>query len=147
MDPPCRILFWTDWGSIPSISRASMDGTNRTLLHSRYLGWPNALAIDYPTQTIYWADALFHSIESSSTDGSNRWALVSGSSIVQHPYGMAIFENWIYWSDWTAGALLRVGKQGDNSTSFSPQVVQAGLTLPMVTQAVHPALQAPGEDK
>ena len=58
---------------------------------------------------------------------------------------MAIFDNWIYWSDWTAGAVLKAGRWGNNGTTSAPLVVKAGLTLPMVIQAIHPAVQAVGE--
>ena len=58
---------------------------------------------------------------------------------------MAIFDDWIYWSDWTAGAVLKVGRRGNNGTTSAPLVVKAGLTLPMVIQAIHPAVQAAGE--
>ena len=55
-----RYLFWTDWfTNSPRIERSGMDGNplTRTVVVSEHLGWPNALAIDYTLQRIFWADA------------------------------------------------------------------------------------------
>ena len=50
-------MFWTDWGKVPKIERADMDGHNRTVVVSKNLGWPNGLSIDHSTARIIWADA------------------------------------------------------------------------------------------
>ena len=47
-----RYMYWSDWGIPATIERASMDGTNRTVLHNTGLQWPNALTIDYDNQTL-----------------------------------------------------------------------------------------------
>ena len=41
------LMFWSDWGERPHIGKASMDGTNVSIIIESKLGWPNALAIDY----------------------------------------------------------------------------------------------------
>ena len=51
------LMFWTDWGSEPKIERAIMDGTERKVIVSDNLGWPNGITIDRPTSRIIWADA------------------------------------------------------------------------------------------
>ena len=53
----CRYMFWTDWGKVPKIERANMDGRNRTMVVSSNLGWPNGLSVDHSTARIIWADA------------------------------------------------------------------------------------------
>ena len=40
-------MFWTDWGDSPSIERAQMDGTSRSVIVPGLLTWPNGLAVDY----------------------------------------------------------------------------------------------------
>ena len=67
-----RAIYWTDWGSLPKIERASMDGKDRRVLSKSSLFWPNGLTIDYPTGKIYWTDAKHHIIEMSNLDGSQR---------------------------------------------------------------------------
>ena len=47
LDPEAGWMFWTDWGKEPKIERAAMDGSERTLLVTTQLGWPNGIALDY----------------------------------------------------------------------------------------------------
>lgn len=49
-----------------------MDASNRLVIISSDLTWPNGLAIDYESQRLYWADAGMKTIEYASLDGSNR---------------------------------------------------------------------------
>ena len=71
------MMFWTDWGSVPRLESAAMDGTMRHTVASRNLHWPNGLTIDYTNNYVYWADAKFHIIERAGLDGSGRHAVVS----------------------------------------------------------------------
>lgn len=69
---PLRFMYWTDWGASPKIERAGMDASNRVVIISTNLTWPNGLAIDYETQRLYWADAGMKTIEFGNFDGSGR---------------------------------------------------------------------------
>ena len=95
-----RWLYWTDWGAVAMIERISMDGDNSTwqALHSTNLVWPNALTVDYTTQTLYWADASLDKIESSNVDGSNRALLTT--NLILHPFDITYHNGYLYWSDW-----------------------------------------------
>ena len=90
-----RWLYWTDTGA-RTIERISMDGHGRTSLHTTNLQTPYALAIDYATQTLYWADYALNKLESSGTDGSNRRLL---NSNLRDPYAMTFFAGKLYWTD------------------------------------------------
>lgn len=59
----CRYMYWTDWGEIPKIERAALDGSDRVVLVNTSLGWPNGLALDYAESKIYWGDAKTDKIE------------------------------------------------------------------------------------
>lgn len=91
-------MYWSDWGVVPRIEMASMDGANRTVLHNTSLTWPNALTLDIPTQTLYWADARLDKVESSSVDGTNRQLLAQRGVI--HPFGIVVLGSQIYYTDW-----------------------------------------------
>lgn len=67
-----RYMYWTDWGASPKIERAGMDASNRQVIISSNLTWPNGLAIDYGSQRLYWADAGMKTIEFAGLDGSKR---------------------------------------------------------------------------
>lgn len=46
------LMFWTDWGEIPKIERASMNGdsTTRTVIVNDNIFWPNGLTVDYESK-------------------------------------------------------------------------------------------------
>lgn len=58
-------MFWTDWGTVPKIERADMNGHGQTTIVSGDLSWPNGLVIDEASQTLFWADAGLDKIETS----------------------------------------------------------------------------------
>jgi low density lipoprotein receptor-related protein 5/6 len=50
--PTLGWMFWSDWGKKPKIERASLDGTERVVLVSDDLGWPNGIALDVEMKKI-----------------------------------------------------------------------------------------------
>ena len=121
---PSRRMYWTDWGAVAKIERASMDGTSREVLHNTSLVWPNALTLDYDAQILYWMDAFLDKFESSDVDGSNR-RLISTTHIY-HPFGITFYQSRVYWTDWQFNAILSA--QVSHPTQVS--VVVQGLVLP-----------------
>lgn len=95
-------MYWTDWGGVARIERASMDGSERRVLHNTNLIWPNGLTIDYAAQRIYWADANLDKIEYSNVDGGGRFTLLSG---LQHPFSITLEGNLLFWTDWSNNAV------------------------------------------
>ena len=85
------------------IEKASMDGTERTVVHSTGLVWPNGITLDLSTQTLYWIDGgrSTERIESSNTDGSSR-TVIADSNIYQ-PFGITVFKEMIYFIDRLTG--------------------------------------------
>ena len=116
-------MYWTDWGTPGKIERASMDGTSRVVLHSTNLRWPNALTLDYNTQTLYWMDAFLDKLESSNADGSNR-RLLSRTQI-RHPFDVTFYQKRLYWTDWQLNTVYSA--LVDHPTQVS--VVMRGLVL------------------
>lgn len=55
--PHSSYLYWTDWGEHAKLERSAMDGSDRVVLISNNLGWPNGLAIDMAGSQLLWADA------------------------------------------------------------------------------------------
>lgn len=49
-----------------------MDGQNQRRLVYRDIQGPIGLAIDYPTQRLYWADIKTNKIETVKLDGTDR---------------------------------------------------------------------------
>jgi len=60
-------MFWTDWGEVPKIERAGMNGdlSTRKVIVSDNIFWPNGLTIDFYTKHIYWVDGKLGFIDVS----------------------------------------------------------------------------------
>ncbi|SPP86795.1 putative vitellogenin receptor isoform X2 [Drosophila guanche] len=96
-------MFWTDWGVKPMIVRASMNGERSTPIVSDNIHWPNGIVVDMHQQRIYWVDAKLGSIQTVRPDGTGRRTVLDG--ILKHPYGLAVYEDQLYWSDWVTKSI------------------------------------------
>ena len=65
-------MYWTDWGEVPKIERAGMDGTRRQVLVRDNIYWPNGITLDYSENKVYWVEANFHAVYRINMDGSYR---------------------------------------------------------------------------
>lgn len=90
-----------------------MDGTSRTVVQDYNLGYPNALALDYATQRLYWGDGGLTWVESSWVDGSDRQVLYQ--SVDLYPYSMVLFGRTLYISNWIGMRVVTVGTSGVSS--------------------------------
>ncbi|CAH3029645.1 unnamed protein product, partial [Porites evermanni] len=111
--PKKGLMFWTDWGSTPKIERATLAGTNRTLLinlTSSVQNWPNAIILDYLEDRIYWIDAWVDAIDSADLDGNNRRSISSPvhPSRDMHPFDFTVYDDVLYWSDWNTDSIERL---------------------------------------
>lgn len=97
LHPMESLMFWTDWGTDSHIGVAFMDGSSPKVLIDD-VEWPNGLALDWPNGRIYWVDARAQTIESATITGKDRRKVLE--NFVQHPFGLAVFESRLYWSDW-----------------------------------------------
>ncbi|XP_017469873.1 PREDICTED: low-density lipoprotein receptor-related protein 4-like [Rhagoletis zephyria] len=139
--PGEALVFWSDWGPNPKIERAYMDGSQRQMIISNGVTWPNGLTIDYPSRKLYWADAKQHAIESSNFDGTDRVKILS--THLPHPFALTIFEDTMYWTDWntkTVSAANKITGKGFRS-------VHENFHFPMDIHAYHPARQPEYPDR
>ena len=136
-------MFWTDWGSEkPKIERCGMNGdknTREVLIDTNIL-WPNALAIDYTIDRIWWADAKMHTIESADFTGRDRRIILREN--INHPFALTLFQNYMYWTDWEHGhgSITRANKfTGEERT-----ILQESLWNPMDIHVYHEQRQPRG---
>ncbi|XP_042169875.1 low-density lipoprotein receptor-related protein 6 [Oncorhynchus tshawytscha] len=108
LDPVAGYMYWTDWGEVPKIERADLDGTERLVMVNTSLGWPNGLALDYTDRMIYWGDAKTDKIEVMCMDGSGRRILVEDK--LPHIFGFTLLGDYVYWTDWQRRSIERVHK-------------------------------------
>uniref|UniRef100_A0A8U8BUY5 Low-density lipoprotein receptor-related protein 2 n=1 Tax=Geospiza parvula TaxID=87175 RepID=A0A8U8BUY5_GEOPR len=142
LDPrtDAHVMFWTDWGQNPRIEKASMDGKMRTVIVNNKIYWPNGLSIDYPNKLLYFADAYLDYIDFCDYNGNNRRQVVASDLILQHPHGLTVFEDFVYWSDRYTNRVIRANKwHGGNQT-----VMIYNIHQPLGLVAVHPVRQPDG---
>lgn len=101
-------LTYTDWGDHPGIFLVSMDGLERETLIDSDVVWPNGLATDYATDYLYWTDARLKKIERVHLITKKRQVIVRENA--ENPFSIAVFENLIFWSDWSGSDIRSCDK-------------------------------------
>ncbi|KAK0146061.1 Low-density lipoprotein receptor-related protein 2 [Merluccius polli] len=131
------MMFWSDWGQNPRIERADLDGAMRRVIVSTKLYWPNGLALDYTTRRVYFADAYLKYIDYCDYEGNNRQQVMASDLVLQHPHGMTVFEDHVYWSERYTSKVMRTNKfHGGNAS-----VLLNGVYQPMGLALKHPVKQ------
>ncbi|XP_071804174.1 uncharacterized protein [Asterias amurensis] len=121
-------LFWTDWGTAPKIERANTDGSDRRVLVDTNLGWPNGLAMDSQVGRLYWCDASTDRIEYSDLDGNGRSILVDLTVYDIHPFDVAVYDGFVYWTDWRY-SLLRTSLDAATVENYGTEPFQKASGL------------------
>jgi len=65
--------------------------------------------------------------------------VVHGGSVIPHPFGIALFEHSVYYTDWTKMAVMKANKYSDNS----PQELYKTPQRPHGLTVVHATPQRP----
>ncbi|XP_071176515.1 very low-density lipoprotein receptor-like isoform X2 [Mytilus edulis] len=139
LDPRNGYMYVTDWGKSPKIERIGMDGSDRKII-SKDVVWPNSITIDYVDSRLFWIDAKLHTIKSSQLDGSNIRTVVHNAKHIAHPFAVAVFEDDVYWTDWSSDSIRKANKH----TGEDFQQVALGLRSPMDLKIYHSSIQKSG---
>ncbi|KAI1293709.1 Prolow-density lipoprotein receptor-related protein 1 [Halotydeus destructor] len=141
LDPRYGLMFWTDWDSeAPRIESASMSGEERRIVmhvDKKDTAWPNGLTLDYVALRVYWIDARSDSIQTVKYDGSEYKQILRGHEFITHPFAIALFGNFVYWTDWRANSVFRANKWNGKDI----QMIQRAMGQPFDVQIYHPSRQ------
>uniref|UniRef100_A0A183TWH1 EGF-like domain-containing protein n=1 Tax=Toxocara canis TaxID=6265 RepID=A0A183TWH1_TOXCA len=127
VNPLHAAMYWIDVpGSFdsPKIMAASMDGASVRTLVSAKLEHPQGLAMDYIKQRLYFADIELRLIETVDVVSRERSTVTSQG--VHHPYELAFFDNYVYWTDWSTEAVVVSRVNGNEA----PHVVHSLEQMP-----------------
>lgn len=93
-------MFWTDWGEIPKIERAGMNGdpATRKVIVKDHIFWPNGITVDYDNNLIYWVDSKLQFLDVIDFSGNKRKRIVKEG--LKYPYALTFFNDRLYWTDW-----------------------------------------------
>ncbi|XP_066143818.1 prolow-density lipoprotein receptor-related protein 1 [Euwallacea fornicatus] len=116
--PSDGLVFWVDWGPVPRIERADMDGFNRKVLVNDLL-WPTSLAVDHATKRLYWCDPKTSTIESARFDGTDRQLTRHfNASMGIRPYKLEIFEDNLFSATYQKHDVIRIHKFGGGDVVY-----------------------------
>ncbi|XP_013203991.1 low-density lipoprotein receptor-related protein 8 isoform X8 [Microtus ochrogaster] len=99
VDPLRGFMYWSDWGFQAKIEKSGLNGAYRQTLVSDNIEWPNGITLDLLSQRLYWVDSKLHQLSSIDFNGSNRKMLIFSPDFLSHPFGIAVFEDRVYWTD------------------------------------------------
>lgn len=71
-----------------------------------------------------------------------RKVILKGATQSPHPFGIAVFENHVFFTDWTKMAVMRANRFSDNN----PALLYRTANRPGHVVVSHPVLQPIGED-
>uniref|UniRef100_A0A2K5XDN5 LDL receptor related protein 8 n=1 Tax=Mandrillus leucophaeus TaxID=9568 RepID=A0A2K5XDN5_MANLE len=94
-----RFMYWSDWGNQAKIEKSGLNGVDRQTLVSDNIEWPNGITLDLLSQRLYWVDSKLHQLSSIDFSGGNRKMLISSTDFLSHPFGIAVFEDKVFWTD------------------------------------------------
>eukprot|EP00073_Rattus_norvegicus_P036491 XP_008762170.1 PREDICTED: low-density lipoprotein receptor-related protein 8 isoform X14 [Rattus norvegicus] len=99
VDPLRGFMYWSDWGFQAKIEKAGLNGADRQTLVSDNIEWPNGITLDLLSQRLYWVDSKLHQLSSIDFNGGNRKMLIFSTDFLSHPFGVAVFEDKVFWTD------------------------------------------------
>lgn len=133
--PKYGVMFWADWGMMVGIYKAEMNGMNVKALITREIERPYGITFDFISDRVYWCDIQIQVIESINMDGMDRKILFENS--VFRPFAMTVFEDIIYYSDWSQISIRTCNKR----TGHRQSVFLRGMQDAVVGMHIyHPVL-------
>uniref|UniRef100_A0A3P8TS06 Low density lipoprotein receptor-related protein 2b n=1 Tax=Amphiprion percula TaxID=161767 RepID=A0A3P8TS06_AMPPE len=87
----------------------------RTLVPSQGKGYAVGLAYHMHSDIVFWSDTYTKKV--SLVHGLDRKIVLNNAAQAPHPFGMAVFENHVFFTDWTKMGVIRANRfNGSNPT-------------------------------
>ncbi|XP_053549423.1 low-density lipoprotein receptor-related protein 8 isoform X2 [Bombina bombina] len=142
VDPTYGFMFWSDWGDPAKIEKAGLNGADRQVLVADNIEWPNGIALDVLSRRLYWVDSKLHSLSSVDFNGFNRKTLITSEDKLSHPFGLAVFEDKVFWTDLENEAIFSANRLNGHEIS----VLAENLNNPHDIVVFHPLKQPKAVD-
>nr|AOX13593.1 vitellogenin receptor [Spodoptera exigua] len=105
LDPKNGKMYWADWHERPVIMTARMDGSRHDVLVDSLENFATGLAVDAPNGRLYFVDKT---VKVVMITAKHVYPLFEEP--FHHPYSIAVFENTVFWSDWTSNSIQTTDK-------------------------------------
>ncbi|XP_033127863.1 low-density lipoprotein receptor-related protein 2-like [Anneissia japonica] len=112
VNPNLGYLYYADNGQIRQIVRASLNAKDRVVLVNTTISYVTDIAVDYVTNDVYWSDSRVDTIQRMKWDGTERTFV---QEFITAPSGIAIYKDYLYWTDFAHKRLYRASKDPSNS--------------------------------
>ncbi|XP_061600781.1 nidogen-1 isoform X2 [Cololabis saira] len=122
-----KMIYWTEITS-PSISKASIQGGEPTVVIRSDLESPEGIAIDHLGRTMFWTDSVKDHIAVASLDGTQRRVVIDSDLVNPRAVITDPPNGNLYWSDWNREAPKIETSHMDGSNRRV--LVSDGLGLP-----------------
>ncbi|KFO20943.1 Low-density lipoprotein receptor-related protein 8 [Fukomys damarensis] len=142
VDPLRGFMYWSDWGYQAKIEKSGLNGVDRQTLVLDNIEWPNGIALDLLNQRLYWVDSKLHQLSSIDFSGGNRKRLILSPDFLSHPFGIAVFEDKVFWTDLENEAIFSANRL--NGLEIS--ILAENLNNPHDIVIFHELKQPRGED-
>lgn len=112
------MYFTNSFSERPSIDRINLNTKKHEVLIDSGLHIPVGIAIDYVAKKLYWSDSgpgIYFRIESATLEGKEREIVIYNTH--QHPFGLAVDAEFIYWTDVNNNALWKRRKDYTSAES------------------------------
>jgi low density lipoprotein-related protein 2 len=137
-------IYFSEWSLQPYIAKVALDGSSPfgsadpiIKIAERDLGWPNALAIDYYSDRLFWGDAHLNEIGwMDLQDGVHRRHKIPVKR-TSHVASITVYDQFLFWSDWNLRQVIRAEKW----TGRNESVLVTTLQLPNDLRIIHPLRQ------
>ncbi|XP_039746200.1 low-density lipoprotein receptor-related protein 1 [Pararge aegeria] len=141
LDPANGVMYWSAWAGGAARARiesGAMDASRRRVLLRAQLHWPGGLALDRARLLLYWCDTQLARLERVRVTRAGRLAPGAARELLApragvpapaRPYGLALHDDWLLWSEHGSGALRRLFANGsvDTLRSFPPPLYDVRL--------------------
>jgi low density lipoprotein-related protein 2 len=106
-----------------------MDGTQRSVIISTKIYWPNGLALDLPNKRVYFADSKLDFIDFCNYDGTGRQQVIANNHYLLHPHSLAVFEDVVFWTDRQLNRVMQARKFLGTNESVVSHLVSQPLSI------------------
>ncbi|CAH2057043.1 unnamed protein product, partial [Iphiclides podalirius] len=133
LDVKNGLMYWADWHNRAVIMEARMDGTRAEVIVDSLQGFATGLTVDLPNGRLYFVDKTIKVVKID-----DRKIYLLFEEPFHHPYSIAVFENTVFWSDWTTNTLQTMDKLHGSSEKRN---VLLSLDVPVFDMHVyHPVM-------
>ena len=121
-------IYFTNWNpQAPKIQRAWLSGFGLESIVENNIRMPNALTIDSNARKLYWADARLDKIERVDIDTRKRVILTLATP--QHPFDLAVYGDFLFYTDWVLHAVIRINKYTGEDVTWLKKDIPRPMSL------------------